>query len=224
MSQTHVVKSGETLSSIAALHGFGDFRTILDDPANAALRALRGDGHVLAPGDEVVIPDRVAKKEAVATAARSTFVAAFQPLHLRVRVRDLDDVPLKSDVEVLLATGGADDAVPLKPGKDGLVERPIERRLERAELRVEAKSIKADLVVGGLDPIETLAGQRARLNNLGYFAGYASDDREQFRWGAEEFEKDKKVAPGAVKDEDIDLATGLASPAFRKALVKEHGS
>lgn len=224
MPKVHVVLPGETISSIAAAFGFGDFRTILDHPDNAALRALRSNPHVLAAGDQVVIPDRVTRSETISTTARTTFTAAFQQLHLRVRVRDLDNVPLAKTVDVLLATGGAEDAVPLQPGKDGLVERPIERRLEHAELRVAEKNLKFDLVVGGLDPVETLAGQRARLNNLGYFAGFASDDREQFRWAAEEFKKDKKISPPGVTDADIDPLAGITSSAFTSALTKEHGS
>ena len=71
------------------------------------MRALRSNPHVLAAGDEVVIPDRVTRSETISTTARTTFTAAFQQLHLRVRVRDLDDVPLAKTVDVLLATGGA---------------------------------------------------------------------------------------------------------------------
>ncbi len=222
MSKVHLVKQGDTLSSIAAEHGFHDFRTIFDDGENAELKALRGNAHVLFPGDQVVIPDLDPRVERAPTTARHTFVLQRQGLHLRLRLRDLDNVALKAPTPVLLATNGPDDAAPTTPDGNGIVEREIDRRLAKAELRVEPKNIKMDLIVGGLDPIDTLSGQRARLNNLGYFAGSASNDTEQFRWAAEEFKKDNGVKPLAVKEADIDPERGIAVGPFTAALEKAH--
>ena len=36
----HIVKAGEHLSTIAEIYGFRDYRSIWDDPANAALSLI----------------------------------------------------------------------------------------------------------------------------------------------------------------------------------------
>ena len=54
-----------------------------------------------------------------------------------------------------------------------------------------------------MGPVDSNEGMRARLNNLGYFAGLANDsDTEQLRWAIEEFQHDNKISPpnGDVDD------------------------
>ena len=48
-------------------------------------------------------------------------------------------------------------------------------------------------LIGDLDPVDTPSGQRARLNNLGYFAGFSDRDEDQLAWAAEEFQADEKL-------------------------------
>jgi len=59
------------------------------------------------------------------------------------------------------------------------------------------------ILIGLLGPIGSNVGMRARLNNLGYFAGFANDtDTEQLRWALEEFQHDHGISPpnGDVDD------------------------
>lgn len=56
MGKTYVVVEGDTLTKIAADHGFANWRTIYNDPANAAFRAKRPDPNLIFPGDEIFIP------------------------------------------------------------------------------------------------------------------------------------------------------------------------
>lgn len=53
----HVVKPGETLSSIAAKYNAGSWRDIYRHPQNAAFRRKRPDPNRIFPGDHVFIPD-----------------------------------------------------------------------------------------------------------------------------------------------------------------------
>jgi peptidoglycan hydrolase-like protein with peptidoglycan-binding domain len=78
----------------------------------------------------------------------------------------------------------------------------------------------------GLAPANTVAGQQARLNNLGYFAGYEVADTVQLKWAVEEFQADHAKSHGlkvtGVVDEKTlnaigavhgDLPAGARSPA-----------
>jgi hypothetical protein len=56
MAQNHIVVKGDTLSGIAKKHGFKDWRTIYNDPSNAAFRRKRPNPNLIFPGDVVVIP------------------------------------------------------------------------------------------------------------------------------------------------------------------------
>lgn len=58
MAETHTVAQGDTLISIAHQYGFCDWKTIYFDGSNSELREQRPDPMVLAPGDEVHIPDK----------------------------------------------------------------------------------------------------------------------------------------------------------------------
>ena len=68
--QVHTVEEGETLDRIARRHGFPTGASLYDHPENAELRARRPDARFIAPGDEVVIPDRATRCE---TGYRYTF-------------------------------------------------------------------------------------------------------------------------------------------------------
>ena len=227
VADKHVVKQGETISSIAAQHGFANFHTVLDRPENAALRAKRSNAHILFPGDEVFIPDREDRTESVPTGQRAIFEANIPLLFMRLRIRDLRGDKLPQDRQVLFGDKDFARQERLFPDGDGVVEKEISPTLQIAQVTFAGDGgeiLTMHLEVGSLDPINTLSGQRARLNNLGYFAGYKEDDRKQFRWGAEEFKKDKGVSPLAVKESDIDPVEGVKDAAFRSKLEKEHGS
>ena len=70
------------------------------------------------------------------------------------------------------------------------------------------------LHIGCLDTEDTRSGQQARLNNLGYFAGYSLDDDKQFKWAVEEFQCDH-IGPKAV--------TGNCDSSTQAKLVAVHG-
>jgi hypothetical protein len=244
MSKTHVVKDGEHLSGIAAQHGFGDFHTILDHPQNAELKARR-DPHVLFPGDQVFIPDRTDKIEPGATTSTHTFAVTASPLFLRLRLRDVDNKPIANAAyELRVESPEAPDAK-TTDGAGVIVPHAIGRLVKNGELTVthtlpplkageppRAETLKFDLKIGGLNPETMLSGQQARLNNLGYFAGFTVDDHEQLRWALEEFQCDhmgqKPVPPSktpVIKAESTNPSenTGVQDTATQEALRKSHG-
>jgi N-acetylmuramoyl-L-alanine amidase len=236
MATRHVVKPGEHLSHIAALYGFSDYKAIWDFGENAELRKKRKDPHILAPGDVVMVPAPRKKTVTKAAGSRHRFRLASVTLHLRVRLLDrwdrkLHDAPCWFRIDDTDDQGNPKKAVEAyKPtDKEGLFEFPVTRTAVEGELEVQPSAEgdrqkeKFDLFVGGLDPVTTDSGMRARLNNLGYFAGLTEgfDDREQLRWALEEFQFDHKIKP---QNGDLDDSKNQAKiAATRKKLVEVHG-
>ena len=259
MGKTLTIQQGDHLSGIAADNSFANFETIWNNGQNAALKALR-DPHVLFPGDQLFIPDRVAKVEDGATAARHTFAVARQRLFLRLKILDLDYQPMKNapcDLKV-----ESKDSVARKTNATGFLtpDEEIDAKAHDAELTVHLPKPPAkkgdpapvdtpdptqpfELKIGNLNPETKLSGQQARLNNLGYFAGFTFNDLEQLLWAAEEFELDhiNKGATRVAKRPDIVAVkledqkdgeelgdpkhnTGIVTGPITKALKTQHGS
>ena len=156
-------------------------------------------------------------------------------MHLRLRLRDPFMRPIK-DAPCWLRIDDTDDtgqpkppiAVYLLSSADGLIEHPITRTVMEGELEVQPSADgtrlreKFDLFIGGLDPVSENSGLRARLNNLGYFAGLTEgiEDKEQLRWAIEEFQFDQGIKP---QNGDFDDKNNKTIKATRKKLVEAHG-
>jgi N-acetylmuramoyl-L-alanine amidase len=225
MPTNHQVKQGEHISCIAKQNGFSHFRSIWDRPENAALKKLRNDDpHVLFPGDVLFIPDRQDKKVPVPAGTTHTFQLAEEILFLRLRIRNLDNELLDRKTMVLLKTVRFDFASRLFPDDKGIVEeKRIPHCLKQAESLFQQPILhKMDLKIGALDPADTWTGQRARLNNLGYPAGFTEFEKKQFTWAVEEFKCDQKLPQ--IRELKIDVVKGVVNdPAFVKRLREAHG-
>ena len=104
------------------------------------------------------------------------------------------------------------------------------RRKSSGSVLDEDAHADRDVKVGHLNPKTTLSGQQARLNNLGYFAGFAFKDTDQMRWAIEEFQCEhmgmkpvKKVPVITPESEDPLEKTGVQDQATVDALEDEHG-
>jgi len=253
MAKTHVVQQGETLSSIAALHGLHSFHTLLNHPNNASLKSSRNP-HVLFPGDRVFVPDSVAKTEDAATEQRHRFTVGASRLVLSLRLRELNGPPLK-EVPCEVGLRSDEEPTPLTTDGDGFLEpQPVTADIRQGEVvalvppkKAKGKNapppsgpdhkLKFDLRLGNLNPEFKLSGQQARLNNLGYFAGYTVRDLDQLLWAAEEFLCEKtakavtkrpKIAPAPPQGEDDGTAdpeehTGIVDDDTVQKLKTEHG-
>ena len=243
MAKPHVVKQGEHLTGIAEHYAFRDYKTIWQDGANAALAKDRNP-HVLFPGDEVKIPEKVVKQLAKPTGVTHPFRIASTKLFLRVKLRDFDFNEVKSaKYEVVISA--EERKTPRKGSTDGagILKEPFERPFEPI-LDVEVlvtmvpgsgtpQDHKFDLKIGHLNPQHKLSGQQARLNNLGYFAGFDVKDTEQLLWAAEEFQEDhillgksklKKTPKIVDETDDPATPTGVVDDAaFLAKLVEIHG-
>jgi N-acetylmuramoyl-L-alanine amidase len=211
----HVVQQGECLSSIAADNGFSDWHTIYDDAANADLRAKRPEPNVLYPGDQLFIPDRDPIQKDCVTDALHTFVIADNPTYLNVRLQDpakrpLKSVPYKLSVGTLECEANTDG--------DGWIRRKIDASAESGTLMVwpnpddRREYVVWQVMLGHLDPLETVTGIKARLKNLGYYDGEIDDEQDD--------EYDSAVRQ-FQQDDDL-VVDGIVGPKTRAKLKDEH--
>ena len=258
MSKTQIVKQGDTLSTIALENGFRDFHTIFDHPNNAKLKATR-DPHVLLPGDKLFIPDLEPKTVDRATGSVHKFVVAGSRLFLRLKLLDVNGKALASTpCDVALEAGKAPDPDNTTDA-NGILEASLDAGVRKGEVTAHVQSkvkpptpkkddpppppppeekVKFDLRIGHLNPEFKLSGQQARLNNLGFFAGFTLTDLDQLLWAAEEFACEKiskpvskrpKIEPAPPEGEDDETKvdpkkpTGIKeAPIFNK-IKQEHG-
>ncbi len=226
MSEYHEVQQGEYLSQIARKYGFASYKTIWEAGENSELKNLRKNPNVLLPGDVLFIPDKEVKEESRATGSTHKFEVDIQPLKLRVMLTNLKNKPLVGHQCTFIVDS---KSVEITTGGDGMLEQPvpldaangkvIDRGPADAQVPLQRET---PIRIGHLDPIDTIPGQQARLNNLGYFAGDpttapASPAEEQLRHqqflsAVEEFQC------------DFDLAVdGVCGPNTQAKLKQVHG-
>jgi hypothetical protein len=180
MGAYHTVRQGEHLSGIAKANGFRDYRTIWDDPNNADLKQKRQNPNVLFPGDQLFIPDKEQRQESRNTGQRHRFKVRDTGLKLRLVLEDLYEKPIANAKCKLTIESETFD---LTTDGEGKLEQEIRKQAEKATLLIldeqtPADGIELEVKIGHLDPVDKISGQKARLNNLGYFAGEFDDENE----------------------------------------------
>ena len=165
----YIVKAGECVSSIAYKHGHL-WETILNDPANRALKLARGNHHILLPGDRLTIPPIRTYEAVRPTDMLHKFELKAVPEVFQLRFLDRFDEPranlpyeLVIDFETFRGTTDAEGALkhPIPPNaRQGRITLGSGNDTEEIELRL-----------GDLNPRNTTSGAQARLANLGLDCG-----------------------------------------------------
>ena len=208
MSEEHKVRSGDHLSRVAATHGFRSFAPLWNEPANLELRKKRVNPHILAVGDVVTIPELNVREVDRGVDQKHRFNAEIHPLVVRLELKHWDGTADDEAPKSTLLDGKPVDVKGTGPGGH---EIPVDQTTDR--IRVELKSRVIAARVGFIEPADTVAGARERLNNLGYFAGNSDDPTAlDFRSAVEEFQCDHAL--------QVDGKVGNNT---RLALIKAHG-
>jgi N-acetylmuramoyl-L-alanine amidase len=193
MAPQYVIKQGDYLAKIAKENGFVDYRTIWDHPQNKQLKDKRKNPNVLAPGDELFIPDKVIREEEASTDQKHKYQAKTSKNMLRFVLEDLYGNPIANAKCELRVEG---EVYQVASGADGKIEHEIPLTAQSGELVIKEgntalKDVKLDVLIGHLDPVEQKSGQVARLSNLGYYLGRLDlDDTAKFQSSVEEFQCD----------------------------------
>lgn len=206
--KTIKIIEGECISSIAALHGFF-WKTVWNTPDNAQLRALRPSPNLLRPGDIVIVPELRSKTEFAACEQKHRFRRKGIPALLKIRLLNNGEprqgVGWKACLDGIWQNGATDS--------NGLLQIRLAPSCNMGLLRVE-DGTEYRLLLRELDPLETVSGIQARLNNLGYESGTVDGIQGPITSGAiRRFQKDY---PPLTVD-------GVASPQTRAKLKEIYG-
>jgi len=228
MGTYHTVAPGEHLSGIAHAHGFASYKTIWEAAENQKLKEERKNPNILLVGDRVFIPEKETKEESRPTDKKHRFEFQPETLKLRIGLMDLKNKPIEGHLCSLTVEGKSID---LTTKGDGTVEDFIPNLAAVGKLVDHGKpgeephiEREIPLKIGHLDPEDTVSGQIARLNNLGYNAGVVPDhaltDNE-----AETLRKSPQFL-SAVEEFQCDFGLkvdGICGKNTRDKLVKVHG-
>ncbi len=215
MAESHTVVQGEHLSMIAEEYGFFDYSLIWNNASNAQLKALRLNPNVLLPGDVVSIPDKEQGSAACATSKRHTFAIKREKLRLRLVLEDVYEKPIANAPGLLTLD---EQQIQVTTDGKGKIDQEIPPRVQNCVfvLNSDQTPFQGDnlsIKIGHLDPVDSLPGQEARLNNLGYRAGNSDDaGAPAFLSAVEEFQCDHGL-----------LVDGVIGPATQAQLKKVHG-
>lgn len=173
MTVSHTVVQGDTLSKIAAEYGFADWETVYNYADNADFRVQRPNPNLIFPGDQVAIPEKgEPKKISVSANKAHTFVLRRPQQLLKLRVHDPEGAPLEGWIYKLTIADKSFEGT-----FSGLIEHPVGVNQDEASLEIKeneeegSRCLSWTLSIGHLDPIETVSGYQARLNNLSYDCG-----------------------------------------------------
>lgn len=161
----HVATQGECLFSIAEDHGFA-WQTVWNDPANASLKDLRKSPYILLPGDIVHVPDLRPRSESRGPDSTHRFKRKGVPATLQLRLlangKPRDNMAWKASLGGPWTEGRTD--------ADGRLSIRLPPSSPAGLLRLE-DGTEYRLLLRELDPLESISGVQARLNNLGYPSG-----------------------------------------------------
>jgi hypothetical protein len=211
----HKVEQGECLSSIAKKYGFADWHTIYDDAKNAKFRELRPNPTLIYPGDALWIPDKTQKHIEAPTGNKHVMKLTGRATRLLLVLKDEEGSAMPA-VKYRLTVGDiVREGVTTGVGK---VEQTIPADAPHGNLEIwpdgeERPSARWRLQLGHLDPVETLSGVQARLNNLGYYCGKVDGiNGPRTKRAVEAFQTDN----GLTVD-------GIAGPKTKGALKQVYG-
>jgi hypothetical protein len=164
----HVVAQGECILSIAASEGLG-WQRLWNHPENEELRRRRKDPNILLAGDVVAIPDRRVRVFTCETGASHRLVLRRPMAEIRVRLHRHGS-PRKAEPYHVEIDGRRYDGEAPSTDESGLVVCKVPASATVATV-VVGNDDRFVLLLGHLDPPDTVTGMHGMLENIGFDAG-----------------------------------------------------
>jgi N-acetylmuramoyl-L-alanine amidase len=202
--QRHIAQQGDCIHSLAAMHGH-IWQTLWEHPENRHLREIGRTPSQLLPGDEVVIPEVRIKDMDAQTEQTHRYRKKGSLVELRVLVTEFG-LPRKNE-PCHLEIGSPANRIESATGKtnaDGLAVFQLSPNLTRATLVVGTEKDRYELLIGHMDPPDTLSGKHARLENLGYSCGDLDTWDGDSDDAMNEFHREEQHSEPADRDSSTD--------------------
>ena len=198
MPTNHTVESGECMTSIADQHGFF-WETLWELPENAELREKRKDPNTLVPGDSVYIPD-LREKEVERKTGR-TWRFRRKGIPAQVRLQLFNGEAPRANEEYEFEVEGRDKQEG-KTDSDGVLVVYVPPSALTGKLTIGPDNQVYEFDFGKLQPIDTVEGVQARLNNLGYACGEVNGEmNDETKAAIEQFQRRFRLDPTGEADE-----------------------
>ncbi|MDC0721702.1 peptidoglycan-binding domain-containing protein [Nannocystis bainbridge] len=180
---THKIKPGECISSLAE-RTWLPLDRIWNDPGNDPLREARRDPNVLAPGDEVSLPEPGPRTFEVGVDGAHCFRVKRPRAMFRLRLQrngnPLASEPYALTMGGLTLEGTADD--------EGRLEVALPADVTWATLVLPERGEKYEFKVGHLEPADHWRGAAQRLRSLGLYGAEPSTPDDGFQRALRRFQ------------------------------------
>ena len=191
------VDLGDSIPSIA--HEAGHFwETVWNYGANADLKAKRKNPNILNPGDVVTVPAIRVKSYSCGTDTRHSFKRKGVPAMMKMQLKLLGEPRANEEYTIILG----DKTYRGTTDSDGNLEHPIPPNCKGGRIILDGGKEEYPVNIGHLNPIDTVSGQKQRLNNLGYYCGDDSNElTDTFSQAVTQFQGENKLKEtGKVDD------------------------
>lgn len=201
MGKVYRVSGGDSVASVA--EATGHFAgAIWSHPENAALRARRGNMNILAEGDELFIPDLDIKSVPAATDRVHRFRRRGVPAVFRLQLLR-DGMPRRNlhyrlEIEGATIEGFTDER--------GVLEAYVPPSTREIRLFLDKARTARVLRIGGLEPVDSVAGVQQRLRNLGHDCPLSGSLDEPTRTALRAFQRHAGVTASGEPDADTQAA------------------
>jgi hypothetical protein len=222
--QPVVIQRGDFLSKLADAFAF-DADAVWNDDHNADLRALRYSPDMLVPGDVMFVPGEPNAPVETAPHAADGASTALSPVptsSISVRFTEAIYASKAYRLQEL------DELGVLMTDETGMAKFDCPVTVQTVTVVFSTSGESRELNIGGMDPVDTLAGVFKRLQNLGYLAADSDFDPNELivlRAGLYALEAHESPEAAEAWAEDAGLSDdGTLDEDVKTMLVTAHGS
>ncbi|BBO81500.1 peptidoglycan-binding protein [Desulfosarcina ovata] len=204
----HIVKQGEHLVGIATSYHFLNYKKIWEDSNNTELKKSRKNPNILFPGDQIYLPEYITNTIDITTEQRHRFIVKKVPLSINIVIKNEDNAPISNtECSITIEEKKFSHITDI----EGKIIQPISHKITKGTLAIF--DTQYDLLIGSLDPITEVSGQKERLINLGYYPDNNDKESDQsFLSAVEEFQCDNNL-----------FVDGICGPKTQAKIVKIYG-